>query len=121
MGQSLRIVFRKGLHSALSIGGWVYGDLHLCQDSQVVLVVKNPPASAGDVRDTGSVPESGRSPGGGNNNPLQHSCLGNSTDRGTWRATVHGAAKSRTHVSVKEPWGQNGESKQSPLLRNTRE
>ena len=90
-------------------------------------MVKNPPANAGDVRDTGSIPELGRSPGGENDNPLQYSCLENSTDRGTWRATVHGAAKSRTrlsvytHVSVKEPWGQNGESKQSPLLRNTRE
>ena len=43
--------------------------------SQVVLVVKNPPARAGDVRDMGSIPGSGRSPGGGHGNPLQHSCL----------------------------------------------
>ena len=50
-------------------------------------VVKNPRASAGD---TCSVPESGRSPGEGNGNPLQYSCLGNPMDRGTWWATVHG-------------------------------
>ena len=50
--------------------------------SQVVLVVKNPPANAGDVRDLGSIPESGRSPGEGNGNPLQYSCLENPMDRG---------------------------------------
>ena len=47
---------------------------------QVVLVVKNPPASAGDVRDTGSIPGSGRSPGGRHENPLQYSCLENPMD-----------------------------------------
>ena len=52
------------------------------QASQVLLVVKNPPVNAGDVRDAGSVPELGRSPGGGHGNPLQYSCLGNFTDRG---------------------------------------
>ena len=55
--------------------------------------VKNSPASAGD---SGSVPESGRSPEGGNGNPLQCSCLGNSMDRGAWRATVHGVTESDT-------------------------
>ena len=48
------------------------------------LVVKNPPASAGDARDTGLIPGWGRSPGGGNGNPLQYSCLENATDRGAW-------------------------------------
>ena len=48
--------------------------------SQVALVVKNPPAKAGDVRDVGSIPETGRSPGGGHDNPLQYSCLENSMD-----------------------------------------
>ena len=62
-------------------------------------VVKNPPASAGDRRDVGSIPGSERSPGEGNNNPLQYSCLENSTDRGGWRATVHGVAKSQTRLS----------------------
>jgi len=64
--------------------------------SQVVLVVKNPPASAGDVRDMGSIPCSGRSPGGGHDNPLQYSCLENPMDRGTWEPTVHRVAKSHT-------------------------
>jgi len=50
--------------------------------SQVVLVVKNPPATAGDIRDAGLIPGLGRSPGGGHGNPLQYSCLENSTDRG---------------------------------------
>ena len=53
-------------------------------------MVKNPPANAGD---TGSILESGRSPGEGNGNPLQYSCLENSMDRGIWWATVHGVTK----------------------------
>ena len=57
---------------------------------------KESTASAGDIRDVGSIPESGRSPGGGNGNPLQYSCLENSMDRGAWWATVHGVAKSQT-------------------------
>ena len=59
-------------------------------------VIKNPPANAGDA---GSIPRSGRSPGGGNGNPLQYSCLGSPMDRGVWWATVHGVAKSRTKLS----------------------
>ena len=59
-----------------------------------MLVLKNPPANAGDIRVMGSVPGSGRSPGGGHGNPLQYSCLENLMDRGAWRATVHGVAKS---------------------------
>ena len=50
----------------------------------------------GDIRDMGSIPMSGRSPGGGHGNPLQYSCLENSMDRGPWQATVQGVAKSRT-------------------------
>ena len=56
-------------------------------------MVKNLPASAGDQRDSGLIPGWGRSPGGGNGNPLQCSCLENSPDRGAWQATVFGAAK----------------------------
>ena len=56
-------------------------------------------ASAGDARDAGLVPESGRSPGEGNGNPVQYSCLENSMGRGTWQATVHGVAKSQTWLS----------------------
>ena len=59
-------------------------------------VVKNPPASAGDAGDLGSIPGSGRSPGEGNGNPLQYSCLENPMDRGAWQATVHRVTKSRT-------------------------
>ena len=56
-------------------------------------------ASACNVEDLGSIPGSGRSPGEGNGNPLQYSCLENSMDGGTWQATVHGIAKSRTRLS----------------------
>ena len=59
-------------------------------------VVKNPSANAGDSRNMGLIPGSGRSPGVGNGNPLQYSCLENSMDRGSWRATVHGVTKSQT-------------------------
>ena len=65
--------------------------------SQVVLVVKNLPANAGDI---GSIPESGRSPGGGNGNLLQCSCLENFMDRGAWQAAVQGVAKSWTWLST---------------------
>ena len=59
-------------------------------------VVKNLPANAEDVRDVGSVPESGRSPGGGHGNPRQYSCLENPMDRGAWSATVRGVVESDT-------------------------
>jgi len=61
-------------------------------------MVMNPPTNAGDKRDTGSIPESGRSPGGGHGNPLQHSCLENPMDRGAWWATVHRVAKNHTQL-----------------------
>ena len=64
------------------------------------LVVKNPPANIGDVRDVGSIPGSGRSPGRGHGNPLQYFCLKNPMDRGAWWATVHGIAKSWTRLST---------------------
>ena len=53
-------------------------------------MVKNPLANAGDA---GSIPGSGRSPEGGNGNPLQYSCLGNPMDRGAWKATIHEVTK----------------------------
>ena len=56
-------------------------------------MAKNSPANAGDTKDPGSLPGSERSPGEGNGNLLQHATLGNPTDRGTWRATVHGIAE----------------------------
>ena len=61
---------------------------------------KDLPASAGDIRNMGSNPGSGRSPGGGHVNPLQYSCLGSPMDRGAWWATVHGITKSCTGLSV---------------------
>ena len=64
------------------------------------LVVKNPPANAGDERGSVSIPESEGSPGGENGNPLQYVCLENSMDRGDWWATVHGVANSRTQLST---------------------
>ena len=62
----------------------------------MVLVVKNPPANAGDIRDTGLIVESGRSPEGGYGNPVGYSGLENPIDRGVWRATVHRVTKSWT-------------------------
>ena len=59
-------------------------------------MAKNLPANAGGARDAASIPGSGRSFRRGNGNPLQHSCLGNSVDRGAWWATVQGGAKSQT-------------------------
>ena len=72
---------------------WAYS-----ADFQVALVIKNPPASAGDVRDLGLVPGLGRSPGEGNGNPLQYFCLENPMDRGTWWTTVHGVTKGQTQL-----------------------
>ena len=63
-------------------------------------MVKNWPADVGDAKDMESIPGWGRSPGGGNGNPLQYSCLENPMDRGAWWATVHGVAKSRTQLST---------------------
>ena len=62
-------------------------------------VIKNPPASSGDVGDTGSIPGLGRSPGGANGSPLQYSCRENPTDKGTWWATIQKVTKSQTGLS----------------------
>ena len=72
-------------------------------------MVKNLPTNAGDIRDVGSIPRSGRSSGGGQGNTLQYSCLDNPMDRGAWQATVHGVAeldmtfffKARMHKKIK--------------------
>ena len=89
---------------------------------------KNQRASAGDIRDSGLIPGSGRPPGGGHGNPLQCSCLENPMDRGAWRATVHGVAKSQTrlkwlsrHASSCMEKGQKLISGETSQLRNTRE
>ena len=67
--------------------------------SQVALVVKNLPVNAEDIRDTGSTPGSGRSPGVGAGNSFQYSCLEKPMDRGAWWAAIHGVAKSWTRQS----------------------
>ena len=83
---------------------------------QVALVVKNPPANAGDTRDTGSIPGSGRSPGGRKGNPLQYSYLENSIDRGPGRLQAMGSKRvehkrscvhTHTHISSKGNIGRN--------------
>ena len=75
---------------------------------QVVPLVKNLPVSAGDTKDLGSIPESGRSPGGEHSNPLQYSCLENSMGRGTWQATIHEVAElditQYTHLTKMNYW-----------------
>ena len=58
------------------------------------------PASAGSLRDMGSIPGSGRPPGGGNGSPLQYSFLENPMDRGAWQATVHRVTKSQTQLKL---------------------
>ena len=68
--------------------------------SQGALVVKSPPANARDLRDVGSIPGSGRSPGEENSNPLQYSCLENSIGRRAWRAIVHGVAKNPARLKT---------------------
>ena len=64
----------------------------------MALVVKNPPANAGDIRDAGLITGMGRSPGGGHDNPLQYSCLEHPMDRGAWESMVHRVTKSGTQM-----------------------
>ena len=76
---------------------------------------KEPPASAGDTRDTSLIPGSGSSPGERNGNPLQHSCLENPTDGGTWQTTVHSIAKSLTQLSIQVLFlNENSQSQSGP-------
>ena len=78
---------------------WMWSGYFLIQASQVVLVVKKPPANAGDIRNASSIPGSGRSPGGGHDNPLlQYFCLEKLSDGGVWQGTVHKVAKSWTQL-----------------------
>ena len=66
----------------------------------MALVVKNPSVNAGDIKDIGLISGLGRSPGGGNGNPLQYSCLENPMDRGAWCATVHEVSKSQRRLKL---------------------
>ena len=113
-------VYTSGDELSAGVGGWdrwknghpsgtvhvVLGTACLCfpqvhKDLPSGSVPKNPRANAGDAGDTGSIPGSGRSPGKGNSNPLQYSCLENSTDRGTRRAVVHGVTTIRHDLATK--------------------
>ena len=76
----------------------IFAEFHLSKGFPHGSVVRNLPANAGDL---GSIPRLGRSPGGGHGNPLQYSCLENPMDRGAWRTTIHGVAKSQTQLSDK--------------------
>ena len=78
-----------------------YANMSVCehvQAFQVVLVVKNLPANAGDTGDAVLIPGLERSPGGGHSNPLQYSCLENPMDRGAWQATVSSVVQSQTQL-----------------------
>ena len=74
-------------------------------------MIKNPPANAGNARDTGSIPGLGRSPREGNGNPFQYSCLENPMDRGAWWAIIHGVTQSDTTEHKKEKRKKEKESK----------
>ena len=97
-----REAWHAAVHGAAKSWTWLsnWTELNwLCYGvSWVALGVKNLPANAGDIRDTGSVPGLGRFPGGGHSNLLQYSCLENPTDRGACQVTVHGVAKGRTRL-----------------------
>ena len=73
---------------------WFSSKYSTSQAPQVALVIKNPPTNAGDIRDTGLIPGSGRPLGRGHGNPLQYSYLEKSMDRGAWWATVHRVSRS---------------------------
>jgi len=80
------------------------------------MVIKNPPANAGDTSNPDSISGSGRSPGEGNGNPLQYSCWENPRDRGTWRAAVHGVAAQR---SIKTEKSKSTNKREKSFRRKT--
>ena len=93
----IRIMFEQRLFSKMDRG----------KASQVALAVRNLSANAGDIRDAGSIPGTGRSPKGGHDTLLQYSCLENPMDKGAWWATVHRVAKSWTWLSDWTEWNKN--------------
>ena len=103
---------RPGLCRKTKLVFWIHGiSPRRWGASQVALVVKNPLADAGDRRDEASIPGWGRSPGEGNGNPFQYSCLENPMDRGAWWATVHRVTKSWTRLKqLGIHWGDHMET-----------
>ena len=94
MSSSIEPQQLTSIKSAFYPNKFIFSNIYLLSRApQVAQLVMNPPANAGDTRDTDSIPGSGRSPGGGNCNPLQYSCLENAMDGGAWWATVHGGCK----------------------------
>ena len=83
---------RRKQNAAISLAV-IDAHCHAMGTPVLALVVNNPPANAGSIRDAVSIPGSGRSPGEENGYPLQCSCLGNPMDRGAWQAIVHGVTK----------------------------
>ena len=98
----------------------IFGERQIAQGFPGGSVVKNPPINAGDAREGGSIPRSESSPGVGNGNLLQYSCLGNSTGRRTWQATVHGVAKSQTQQSLNTHTHKHSEFEGNPIIENTK-
>ena len=98
------VFWPREFHGLHSVWGGKESDtteqLSLHFTSQVVQVVKNLPVNAGGIRDMGSIPGAGSSPGGGHDNPLQYSCLENFMDRGAWQSIVHGITKSQTQLKL---------------------
>ena len=97
----LRVGMKRSNSLVAIYGG--FGNGHQATEAQWL---KNPPANAGYIRDTGLIPGSGRSPGRGSGNPLQYSCLENPMKRGAWWATVHGVAKDTTEHTQHQATGR---------------
>ena len=110
------VVLSRGQVTGLEISVCSAAFVHKHCQFQGGAVVKNPLAKAGDAD---SIPGSGRSPEGGNGNPLQYSCLGNLMDRGAWRAKVHGVRESRTRLSDWKHAHQHEEKAPHPFLRHS--
>ena len=111
----LGVMVEKGCNLVYKVMSCVFGLL------KVVIVVKNPPANAGDVKVVSSIPRSRRSPGGGHGNPLQYFCLRNPMDRGDWWATVNRVTKSWTglkRLSILRKRGKENSAQVKSLFQN---
>ena len=96
---SFRVCRQAAVESSTAVSkGWLYQ-----LQSWMISGESDDKESACNAGDTGSIPEQGRSPGEGNDNPLQYSCLGNPMDRGTWQAIVHGVTRVGPDLATKPP------------------